>query len=309
MFPDFNRLKVFYFIYSNRSVVLAAKQLHVTQSAVSQSLSKLEEELNQSLFTRVHKRLVPTSEAEILYNVVQPFIKNLQDQLRLMQQSHSMPSGKLKIGAPVEFGEKYLVPACAVFRKEYPDVQFQLELGHPDKLLPGINQGMLDFSFIDIFIEKGEYARETALLDIQPIFSEKLILACSGEYYASKINGDHSFKNLSKQNFISYQKHSPAIRNWFRHHLGKTAVTIQPILSVESVKGVISGIKQSLGLGIVPSYLIGQELEAGEIMSIDLSPIELINRISLIRLLDKVPNLTEKTFIDHFKAFIKRVQN
>ncbi len=307
MLPDFNRLKVFYYVFQNCSVVQASKQLHVTQSAISQSLNKLEEEIQQPLFTRVHKRLVPTPEGIALFKVLEPFINNLKEQLDLIRHSHSIPSGLVKIGAPVEFGEKYLVPACAKFKKEYPQVQFHIELGHPDKLLPGIRGGELDFAFADIFKQKGEFLRDRAIFDIQPIFVEELVLACSRNYYDKSLSGKQHFKTLITKDFIAYQRHSPAIRDWFRHHYKKTFTPNQTALTVESVRGVISGIKQHLGLGIVPSHLIEREIEQGTITIIRTSARELINRISLVRLLDKIPNLTEKQFTAFFQGFIKQL--
>jgi len=79
MQPDFNRLRVFYFIYRQKSVAGAAKRLHVTQSAVSQHLQKLERELKVQLFIRLHKRLVPTAAADQLYRTLQPFVDDLDD--------------------------------------------------------------------------------------------------------------------------------------------------------------------------------------------------------------------------------------
>lgn len=55
MLPDFNRLRVFYYIYKTGSSTSAGKELHLTQSGVSQHLKKLEQELDYELFTRVNK--------------------------------------------------------------------------------------------------------------------------------------------------------------------------------------------------------------------------------------------------------------
>jgi hypothetical protein len=59
-------------VFSEKSVVGAAKALHVSQSAVSQTLQKLESEIKCPLFTRLHKRLVPTAAGERLFAIVQP---------------------------------------------------------------------------------------------------------------------------------------------------------------------------------------------------------------------------------------------
>lgn len=308
MLPDFNRLKVFYHIFKHQSVVQAARELHVTQSAISQTLNKLEEEIQQSLFTRVHKKLVPTPAGIRLYQSMEPFIENLKAQLEVIRHSISVPSGLLRIGAPVEFGEKYLVPACARFRETYSQVSFQLEFGHPDRLLPGIKSGDLDFALADIFSRQGEYSRDKAILDIQSIFVEELVLACSQEYYDRQLKGRQQFKSLTKSDYISYQLHAPAIKDWFRHHYKKTSAQLKTSLTVESVRGVISGIRQHLGLGIVPSHLINREIEQGSMVVIRTSARELINQISLVRLLDKVPSLTEKEFLTFFQEFIETVR-
>ncbi|MCG8335218.1 MAG: LysR family transcriptional regulator [Proteobacteria bacterium] len=308
MLPDFNRLKVFYHIFKHQSVVQAARELHVTQSAVSQALNKLEEEIQQSLFTRVHKKLVPTPAGIRLFESMEPFIANLKIQLELIRHSLSAPSGLLRIGAPVEFGEKYLVPACAGFREIYPRVSFQLEFGHPDKLIPVIKKGDLDFALADIFNRQGEYSRDRAILDIQPIFIEELVLACSQKYYDRQLKGRQQFKTLTESDYITYQLHAPAIKDWFRHHYKKTSSQLKTSLTVESVRGVVSGIRQHLGLGIVPSHLINREIEQGGMVVIRTSARELINQISLVRLLDKVPNLTEKEFITFFHDFIENVR-
>ncbi len=63
MLTDFNRLKVFYTIYRHKSAAAAARELYISQSAVSQSLGKLERELKNQLFVRQHKKLVPTAAA------------------------------------------------------------------------------------------------------------------------------------------------------------------------------------------------------------------------------------------------------
>ena len=72
--PDLNRLKVFYVVYANKSIIRAANVLNVTRSAVSQSLKALEKEIHTTLFIRDSKKVQPTPAAETL---VQPTGKAL----------------------------------------------------------------------------------------------------------------------------------------------------------------------------------------------------------------------------------------
>ena len=305
MLPDLNKLKVFYYIYLKQSVAAAAQVLHVTQSAVSQNLIKLEEELKLSLFTRLHKRLIPTTAAEKLFLVLKPFIKDLETAIAGIHYAKKVPSGELKIGAPVEFGENFVIDACSLFHKQYPEVDFHLELGHPDKLLPLLKNGTLDLAFADIFTQKGEYRKELALFSIEPIFDETLVLACSAQFFQQKMKEDQTLKALKQCFFIGYQRHSPSIKAWFKHHFNKELSSVRTVFTVESVRGVIGCLKRDLGLGIVPQHLVQTELETGELVLIKGSSEELNNRISLVRLLDRVPNLTEKLFLN---GFVKTIQ-
>lgn len=279
----------------------AAQELHVTQSAVSQNLLKLEEELQQPLFTRLHKKLVPTPRAHSLFSLIEPFVKNLARTMEQFRFSKSVPCGELRVGAPEEFGERYLIPVSVAFRELYSEVSFAFELGHPDKLLPMVENGELDFSFADIFSKEGQAFRSFKSLDITEVFQEQLILACSYEYFQNRLQSQTSFENLSAADFVCYQTKAPAIRNWFRHHFGKSANRINRVLTIESVRGVVRGIKMGMGLGIVPSHLISDELRTGALVHVKVKSDEILNSISLVRLQDKIESLTEKSFIAFFR--------
>ena len=75
-------------------------------------------------------------------------------------------------------------------------------------------------------------------------------------------------------------------------------------MTVENVEGVIEGVKHNMGLGIIPSHLIHEKIDQGEFIHIKTSKKEIINRISLVQLQDKIPSITEKTFLRHFNKEI-----
>ena len=128
--------------YAGHSIIVAAaKGLNITRSAVSQHLKKLEDEIKTQLFTRLHKRLVPTVAADRLFAIMDPFYKELQSGLQVIKRAKIRPSGLLRIGAPVEFGKAYFPGIFASFRLLYPEVTFFLKLGDPEVLLAGLIEG------------------------------------------------------------------------------------------------------------------------------------------------------------------------
>ena len=294
--PDFNRLRVFYHIYANQSIAAAADSLNITRSAVSQHLKKLESEIRTPLFTRLHKRLVPTLSAERLFSIVEPFVHDLNAGLQVMKQAKALPSGLLRIGAPPEVGKAYLPALFAQFRKRYPEVTFFLELGDPDVLLSGLNRGKLDFALVDVFLANSRFQGELGYFSIEPMMQEEVILACSKSYFSGQLGGDPSFTNLIAHDFITYQPRARALKMWFRHHFGRYAVSPRIVLTVDSIQAVIEAIRQSLGMGVIASHLAHAEIMAGAMVPVKTGRPEIINPISLVQLQDKVPSLTEKTF-------------
>ena len=242
MLPDLNRVRVFFHVYRAGSVSAAAAELHVTQSAVSQSLAKLEDEIAAPLFIRRHRRLVPTPAAAALQEIIAPFLDELQGGIAQIHQAHHELHGVLRVGAPMEFGSHRLPEAMARFRRTHPAISFELTLGHPSELLPRLGDGRLDLAFTDVF-EGGGRRPAPAGLEVIEVMEERLLLIASADYEAEHLHGGRGLRKLSEASFIAYQPRAPAIRGWFRHHFDKEPARIELALSVESVQAVIAAVK------------------------------------------------------------------
>lgn len=296
MLQNLERLKVFYYVFSEKSVVAAAKALHVSQSAVSQALQKLESEIKCPLFTRLHKRLVPTEAGERLFSIVNPFMGALDTWLNTLAQGQNQPFGELRIGAPAEFGKAYLPAIAAAFRQQYPAVTFFLKFGDAGTLLPMVEKGRLDFILVDEFLTQNQFFGNLDIYHFAPLVEEEVSLACSKQYYAQSVKKNHSFENLARQQFITYRHNAQTVRNWFRHHFGKYNVPLNVVLTVDSHQAVISAIRHHFGMGMIASHLVKEDIQNGLIMPISTSKATIINQISIVNLQDKIPTLAEKVF-------------
>lgn len=296
---DLNRLRVFHLIYNCNSIVGAAEALNVTRSAVSQSLKKLEEELGSPLFSRVHKQLVPTGEADRLYRVLTPLIAALEKEITSIRQGQNEPVGLVRVGAPIEFGQNYFPAIIAEFRRHYPLVTFSLSFGDSEKLIEMVREGAIDFALVDLFLIEGNYLAESAVTTTTPLINEEIILVCSKQYYEEEMKRDVTFETLTKCDFIDYNLSRLTLKAWFRQHFGKSTFSPNVVFTVDSVRAVKSAVKNSTGLGIVPSHVVYHEISNGEVVQIKTSKQEIVNSIAVLQLLDKIPNLAEKKFL-HF---------
>jgi DNA-binding transcriptional LysR family regulator len=298
---DLNKLKVFYYIYTCNSISHAAKELNVTPSAISQNLKNLEAEIQTRLFTRIHKKLIPTAEAKTLIHILEPFFLELEEGLKNFIIGKNTPYGMLRLGVPVEFGKTYLPRIISQFRKKYPNVTFSLALGNQETLLQLIAAGELDFAIVDLFLNQKSSAGNLDQYHVEAILDEEIILACSTSYYHQHLNDDLSVNTLLKQDFISYDNNSLAINGWFKHHFDKQSAKVKVVLTVDSVQAVLAAIENDIGLGVITS----NQMHTRNIMPITTHKQEIINTISLIQLKDKIPTLTEKTFQNFLKTALQ----
>ena len=291
MLADLNRLRTFHFVHREGSATEAAARLHVSQSAVSQSLAKLEEEVGSQLFVRRHRRLVPTPAAERLAQIVAPFIEQLSGGLQEIHREQHELVGTLRVGAPVEFGVHRLVPGFAEFRREHPQVQLQLSLGHPDTLVPAVQEGRLDLAFTDVF-ETDRWAG----IDVTTVMDESLVVVGTRRYVRRALGDARTFTALREADFVAYDPRAPGVRGWFRHHFGKTPASLRLALTVESVQAVVAAVHADLGLGLVPSHVVEDALIRGRLVAIETQKRPLPHRISMAQLADKRPTRVERRF-------------
>jgi DNA-binding transcriptional LysR family regulator len=296
MLPDFNRLRIFFHVHRCRSVSGAASALHVTQSAVSQSLAKLEAELGAQLFVRRHRAIVPTATAEALFSVVAPFVEALSGGIEQIRRARRELVGTLRIGAPAEFGAHRLPGALASFSRAHPEVSFELSLGHPSALVPMLEEGRLDLAFVDVFDARRAAPRLSGLHAIE-VMDEALVLVAAARHEREHLQGQRTFARLSAARFVDYHPTAPAVRSWFRHHFGRVPARLALSLSVESVQAVISAVTRGMGLGLVPAHTVERALAAGELVAITTRHRPLTNRISLVRLFDRNPGRLEREFV------------
>ncbi len=296
MQSDLNRLKYFYFIYQEGGVSKAAVKLNTSQPAVSQQLQKLEKELGVLLFTRLHKKLIPTSAGHQLNEVLGTFFQELPEQLVHLKIPSKIPSGIIRIGAPYEFGKEYLPEICHGYRQKFPDVRFTIRLGEPIPMLDFLKNGEIDFAVIDIVLATTYLGKHADFYSVDPLIDEELALICSSEYYNDNIAGDHSFSNLITKEFISDEHDNMFLRHWFQSHFNKPSIEPNVVMTVESHQANLNCVKLGMGLTVTSSHMVWEDIEQGDIVAINTDVQNAMNTISLVQLQDKVPTVTEKSF-------------
>ena len=148
---NLNQLRVFESVYRTKSMTHAARELHLTQSGVSQHIKALEDVLALKLFDRIKQKLVPTPSAKELYKHTAKSFEDIETILNRLKKTDKELTGVVSLGVPIEFGNNIVIPLLFEFQKKHPKVKFKIRQGFPFEMNRLILDGELDFAFVDSF--------------------------------------------------------------------------------------------------------------------------------------------------------------
>ncbi|MBP0589393.1 LysR family transcriptional regulator [Paraburkholderia sp. LEh10] len=137
-------IEVFHAIMRTGSLSKAAELLCVSQPAVSKVLAHAERSVGLTLFNRVHGRLQPTREAELLFCETQKLQANLDSIRDLARNLALRPEGHLRVGCLPSLGLSLIPPAVQAFRAAYPRVSLRIQTRHTEELLNALLTRELD---------------------------------------------------------------------------------------------------------------------------------------------------------------------
>src|SRR5260370_34518419 len=121
-------LAIFAAVADARSFTGAAAKLGKSQSALSQSVRRLEERLKLRLLTRTTRSVMPTPAGEQLLGTLRPALDEIEAQLGALSELRESPSGSLRLTAGRHAVETVLWPALLRLNTRYPDVKVEVSI-------------------------------------------------------------------------------------------------------------------------------------------------------------------------------------
>jgi DNA-binding transcriptional LysR family regulator len=136
--------RAFLAVVETGSVTLAARQLNLTQGAISQQLRRLEEMADHPLFARAGRRIVPTPEGRRLVGTVSQFLAANEQLIAALRQPAF--EGEVRFGAPYDIIGSYAPPILRRFSRAFPSIQVTLVCKDTIDLLQEVKKGAIDLA-------------------------------------------------------------------------------------------------------------------------------------------------------------------
>lgn len=283
---NLNHLRIFESVFRTGSMTLAAEELHLTQSGISQHIKSLEDALGLKLFDRIKQKLMPTEHSKVFYAKILPQLKNLEEALREITKKDDVLRGEVAIGMPVVFGLNIVLPLVSEFALQNNEVKYNLKFDLAQTMNEMILDGIVDFAFIDEFDMDPR-------IKTQNIYDEVLHLCCSVDYLkkqnTKKLSGKQFFESLD---YICYSKGEPILRRWLQHHVKGGAFDLKVRAIAADTLAIEKFIVNNLGLGVLPGHQVTLLKNQGHpVVVMEEKQKELKNKISVAYLADRTRSL------------------
>lgn len=292
---NFNQLRIFYSVTKNKSVTLAAKELYLTQPAVSIQIHLLEDDYGVKLFNRSGKGITTTEEGNLLFSYAEKIL-NLSDETdEALRQIKSLERGKVKIGAGRTIGAYYLPQLFESFTLKYPSIGIQMDIGSSSQVIEGILSFRNDIGFIGT-----DYFNKN--LVVIPFTKDRLVLITPPDHELTH-KKVISYKDLSGQKMIMREKGS-GTRELIENELVNRKVSTETIMELGSNEAIKHAVEAGLGVSIISNNVIKREKDLGRVKILHFSNNQdIIMNIYIVYHKDKYLSPLLKSFLNIAKEF------
>ncbi len=241
---DWDKLRIFHAVADAGSLTHAGDLLHLSQSAVSRQIRSLEQTLSATLFHRHARGLILTEQGELLFDATRAMVKRLDAATARIRDSEDEVFGELRVTTTIGFGTLWLAPRLAKLYEKYPDLKIDL---------------MLEERVLDLPMREADVAIRMKEPSQADLIRKRLMGVHMGLYaapdYLAQRGTPTSIDDLSDHRLICQNVNSAQVSA--ATYLVKELVTndIWSLLTVNNYFGVLQGVLNNLGIGVLPDYL------------------------------------------------------
>jgi len=254
--PDLEAWAIFAAVVEHRSFSGAADAVGLSKATVSKAISRLEAHIGQSLFHRTSRRLALTEAGRPLADHAARILGEARAAEEAARDAASVPTGRVRLAAPMSFGISNVAPLLATFLKEHPGVEIDLHCS--DARVDIVAEGF------DVALRIGELADSS--LRARRLGDIAAHLVASPAYLAEHGTPTHP-NELGEHRLLSY---SNVTGPWRFRHPGGAEVSVRPQgpLTANSGDALVPAVLAGLGIARLPGFIIGPYLTGGQAVEI-----------------------------------------
>lgn len=240
-------------VYESESFTQASRQLDCSTAQVSRQVSQLEKRLGSKLFYRTTRKVSATEAGQIFYQHCRQILDALDNAERTLTDLQASPRGKLKITAPVAYGESHIVPLLNNFMLRHPDLELQCHL--TNQTLDLVTEGY------DLAIRLGRLGDSSM---IARRLSRRRLYVCASPDYLARYGEPHTLSELNHHSCLQ-----GTLDYWrFRSQGQERNLRIHGRIRCNSGHALLDAALKGLGIVQLPDYYVDEALNKGQLISL-----------------------------------------
>lgn len=268
MNQNLNYYKAFYMVAKYKNISKAADALFISQPAISKSLSRLEENLGCTLFSRTSRGVSLTADGEILYERIREAFAAIEAGEEELRHRTELGIGQLRIGVSTTLCKYILLPYLQNFIRQHPHIRITIECQSTLHTVELLESGQIDIGLIGA-------PKHHGTLTFLPLKKIQDTFVATQSYLDNLSIREHTDSDLFLSATLMLLDEENITRQYINDYFYRNQIKTNQILEVSSMDLLIEFAKIGIGAACVIREFVEQELKESTLIEISMAePIE-----------------------------------
>jgi LysR family positive regulator for ilvC len=261
---DLDALRLFLHLSRSLHFGRTSKECHVSPSALSRTIQRLEEEAHAVLFVRDRRSVALTDEGRLLQVFAQDTLARFEALEQRLTRAHERLQGAISIFASVTACQSFLPPLLSQFRRAHPEVQIRLETGYARDALEILRSGSVDVTVAALPDDIPPTLAARVVVKIPLVFVAPSETSAVGELLGREVIPWQEVPMILPSSGLARDY----VDRWFR----KKRLTPRIYGEVAGSEAILSLVSLGCGVGIVPRLVADQSPLRASLSVLDIEP-------------------------------------
>ena len=263
MNQNLSSYRIFYTVANTGNISKAAKELYISQPAISKSIQKLEESVGCKLFSRSSRGVVLTEEGKLLYEHVSAAFETLNLGEEKLKRSIELGVGHLKIGVSSTLCKYLLLPYLKEFIRQNPHITISITCQSTNETLKLLEDNKIDIGLI---------GKPESIKNIHFDFLEEIedVFVATKDYIRNlRARGIQKDQILQSSTLMLLDKNNMT-RQYIDDYLQDNHIMVKDSIDISNMDLLIDFARIGVGVACVIKNFVKKDLEEGNLVEIPL---------------------------------------
>jgi LysR family transcriptional regulator, transcriptional activator of the cysJI operon len=270
---DLERAKLFRDIAQTRSVSKGAKLNGISQSAASQHLQDLEEQLGLALLDRTSRPLTVTEGGKLYLDMCRDVLRRQDEFQAALERMKAGVEGTVRVASIYSVGLSEMSQLEQEFSRRYPEAHLEVEYLRPEKVYEAVVTDRADLGLLS-------YPEATKEVTVLPWRQEEMVVAAS-PYHPLAEKSEVRPEDLEGLDFVGFDEDLP-IRRDIDRFLREHHVEVNLTLHFDNLQMIKEAVAHGEGVSIMPARIMEEEVKQGRLVPIPISSLRLYRPVGIV---------------------------